>query len=241
MPWPVDDLSTVDLDSGADRPPRAEFFKLFQRVKTVIAGRGTANGVASLDGRRRVPDAELGRGVANGVASLDGSGRVPDAQLPPPPVIPDGVPVGTIAMWAGGDPPPAGWFNCYGGAVSRTTYAALFAVIGTTYGPGNGTTTFDLPDMGRRFPLGRGGGRNRGDIGGAETHTLTVDELPAHAHELGGTRSDGSGANRNKLTGTAGAATSVAADSAYGVRNTGGGQAHNNMPPYFVVNFIIKW
>ena len=68
MPWPTDDLSTAGVDSGTDRPPRAEFFKLFQRVKTIIAGRGSADGVASLDGRRRVPDAELGRGVAGGVA-----------------------------------------------------------------------------------------------------------------------------------------------------------------------------
>ena len=150
------------------------------------------------------------------------------------------VPAGTVAMWAGGDP-PRGWFNCYGGAVSRTTYAALFAVIGTTYGAGDGSTTFNVPNMSARFPLGRGGGRNRGDRGGAATHRLTVDEMPTHAHELGGTRSDGQNANRNKITGTAGTATTVAANSSYGVRNAGGGQAHNNMPPYFVINFIIKW
>ena len=59
MPWPTDDLSTAGVDSGADRPPRAEFFKLFQRVKTIIAGRGSADGVASLDGAGRVPSAQL--------------------------------------------------------------------------------------------------------------------------------------------------------------------------------------
>ena len=241
MPWPVDDLSTAGVDSGADRPPRAEFFKLFQRVKTVIGARGTTDGIASLDGRRRVPDTELGRAIAGGVAALDGTGRVPAAQLPPPPTIPDAVPPGTICMWAGSDPPPTGWFNCYGGAISRTAYAALFAVIGTTYGTGNGSTTFTLPNMSSRMPLGRGGGRNRGDTGGAETHRLTVGEMPAHAHDLGGTRTDAAGTDRNKHTGASGAVTTVAANNAYGVKNTGGGAAHNNMPPYFVINFIIKW
>ena len=241
MPWPVDDLSTAGVDSGTDRPPRAEFFKLFQRVKAVIAARGAAGGIASLDARRRVPDAEIGRGVANGLAALDASGRVPAAQLPPPPAQTQQVPPGTVAMWAGGDPPPRGWFNCYGGAVSRSTYAALFAVIGTAYGAGDGSTTFNLPDMSARFPLGRGGGRNRGDTGGAETHRLTVDEMPVHAHQLHGVRTDGAGLTRNRVTGTVGSANDIAAGSNYGVQEAGGGQTHNNMPPYFVINFIIKW
>ena len=152
MPWPTDDLSTAGVDSGTDRPPRAEFFKLFQRVKTIIAGRGSADGVASLDGRRRVPDAELGRGVAGGVAALDGAGRVPSAQLPPQPTPPQAVPPGTIAMHAGAR--PNGWLTCNGSAVSRATYPDLFAVIGTTYGPGDGSTTFNLPDLRDRFALG---------------------------------------------------------------------------------------
>ena len=239
MPWPVDDLSTAGVDSGADRPPRAEFFKLFQRVKTVIGARGTANGVASLDGRRRVPDAELGRGVAGGVASLDGTGRVPAAQLPPAPTLPDAVPPGTIAMHGGAR--PSGWLNCSGSAVSRTTYPELFAAIGTRYGQGDGSTTFNVPDLRGRFPLGSTSSVVLGDTGGEAAHTLTVDEMPEHAHELGGVRQDGgTGADRNKLVGTTGVAAIVPAASTYGVHNSGRGQAHNNMPPYLNLNFIIK-
>lgn len=63
------------------------------------------------------------------------------------------IPVGTIMMWAGSTA-PTGWLLCNGTAVSRTTYSALFAVISTTYGTGNGSTTFNVPNLQRRFPLG---------------------------------------------------------------------------------------
>ena len=238
MPWPTDDLSTSGVDSGADRRPRAEFFKLFQRVKTIIAGRGTVDGVASLDSRRRVPDAELGRGVAGGVASLDGAGRVPGAQLPSPPAPPQAVPPGTIVAHAGTR--PTGWLSCRGAAVSRATYPALFAVLGTRFGAGDGSTTFNLPDLRGRFPYGASVDADVGNTGGAETHTLTVDEMPSHAHILGGVRQDGAGADRNRLTGTTGTASTVAAGDTYGVRHAGGGQPHNNMPPYIEINYIIR-
>ncbi|BAO20617.1 putative tail collar domain-containing protein [Pseudomonas phage PPpW-3] len=113
---------------------------------------------------------------------------------------------------------------CYGQAVSRTTYAGLFAVIGITYGAGDGSTTFNLPDLRGRVPAGvdnmggtaagrlttAAGGVNAavlGAVGGASTHTLTAAQMPghthagttaaggAHKHNIPAKNSDGSGTN----------------------------------------------
>jgi microcystin-dependent protein len=107
-------------------------------------------------------------------------------------------PLGTVLDYAGPNA-PSGWLFCYGQEVSRTTYAALFNIIGTTYGVGNGTTTFNLPDLRGRVVAGQddmgGVSANRltglsggvdGDVlggaGGLETHTLTTAQLAAHTH-----------------------------------------------------------
>ena len=91
------------------------------------------------------------------------------------------VPVGTMVMWVT-NTAPTNWILCRGQAVSRSTFAALFAVIGTTYGNGNGSTTFNVPDLQQRFPLGKatsGTGATLGATGGAIDHEHTVD---AHSH-----------------------------------------------------------
>jgi microcystin-dependent protein len=81
----------------------------------------------------------------------------------------------------------SGWLLCDGSAVSRTTYSGLFSVIGITYGSGNGSTTFNLPDFRGRSIIGAGSGvgltaRALGQTGGEETHTLLASEIAAHAH-----------------------------------------------------------
>lgn len=82
---------------------------------------------------------------------------------------------------------------CDGRPVSRTTYATLFAAIGTVYGSGDGTTTFNLPDFQDRFPMGASGTRSVGTEGGEETHVLTAAEGAAenHSHVVGRMYSDG--------------------------------------------------
>lgn len=96
-------------------------------------------------------------------------------------------PAGVISMF-GGSSAPTGWLLCDGTAVSRTTYAALFSAIGTTYGVGNGSTTFNLPNLTGRVPVGRDAGQAEfdvlGETGGAKTHTLSATEsgVPAHSH-----------------------------------------------------------
>jgi microcystin-dependent protein len=88
---------------------------------------------------------------------------------------------GIITTFAG-SAPPAGWLPCDGSAVSRTDYATLFAVVGTTYGAGDGSTTFNLPDLKGRVVIGVSGTHALGSTGGSETVTLTENQLPAHSH-----------------------------------------------------------
>lgn len=119
------------------------------------------------------------------------------------------IPAGVIWEFAGASA-PTGWLLCYGQEVSRATYPALFTAIGTTYGSGDGSTTFDLPDLRGRVVAGKdnmgGTSANRltdqtggldgdtlGDTGGSETHVLTAAQLAAHTHAAGtlATASDG--------------------------------------------------
>ena len=92
-------------------------------------------------------------------------------------------PAGIIMPFAG-TVAPQGCLFCDGSAVSRTTYAALFAVIGTTYGEGDGETTFNIPDLSGRVVIGVSNSHALGTTGGSETVTLTADQLPAHVHEV---------------------------------------------------------
>ena len=157
---------------------------------------------------------------------------------------------GTVYDWAGSSAPSWGLF-CDGAAVSRTTYAALFAVIGTTYGAGDGSTTFNVPDLRGRVVAGRddmGGasasrmttgskaaidGTSLGAAGGAEEITLVEAEIPAHTHsaESGATQTNnaegGSGDYINNMTATT-------------TGSTGGGAAHANVQPTMVLNKVIR-
>lgn len=96
---------------------------------------------------------------------------------------PTAPPVGVIHPYAGATA-PTGWLLANGSAVSRATYPQLFAVCGTTYGAGDGSTTFNLPNLVDRLPTGSGSKFARGEIGGSETITLSVANLPSHAHSI---------------------------------------------------------
>jgi microcystin-dependent protein len=148
------------------------------------------------------------------------------------------VPVGTILMWPTLTPPDS-YLVCDGSGYNEADYPALFALIGHTYGnPVSGI--FQVPDYRGRVPLGVSVGHALASTGGAETHTLTTGQLPAHNH---GTPT-GAQAFFIQPTGGAGGSVGFAAGSTMGTNavtgNAGGGQSHNNLQPFISQVFIIK-
>lgn len=150
------------------------------------------------------------------------------------PVPMGGLPAGSIIQWAGATA-PANWFIADGSAVSRTANASLFAVIGTTYGSGDGSTTFNLPDLRGRVAVGKNGGTfgTLGATGGAEAVTLASNNLPqAAVIDANTAGSDTSFAL--KFTQAAGYGAKTLTQ--LGTATT----AVNNLQPYLVTNYIIK-
>jgi microcystin-dependent protein len=149
--------------------------------------------------------------------------------------------VGDIKMSAAASP-PAGWLVCDGSAISRTTYSALYSALGSAsspWGQGDGSSTFNLPDLRGRTPIGAGTGsgltaRSIGQSGGEEAHTLGIAEIPSHTHQqsLGGSISTVQNVAGNYVIGDA--------NTSY-VTYTGGGGSHNNVQPFAVINYVIKY
>jgi microcystin-dependent protein len=138
--------------------------------------------------------------------------------------------------------PPKGWAFCNGQLLQINQNQALFAILGTTYG-GNGTTTFGLPNLQTKSPIHTGQGFSLGQTGGEQNHTLILSELAAHTHPAIGSSNAADQSNpAGNFWATGQTIYSTAANSTMApqaVTNTGGGQAHNNMSPYLVLNFII--
>lgn len=162
------------------------------------------------------------------------------------------VPTACVLPYAGSSA-PTGFLVCDGAAVSRATYATLFAVIGTTYGSGDGSTTFNLPDCGGRVVAGKESSATRltlsgsgidggllGDSGGAETHQLIEAELPAHDHK----KYSGNLYGLTGLTAAPGGAYSTVGGgnnyNSHRTGSTGSDTAHQNTQPTLVLNYIIK-
>jgi microcystin-dependent protein len=165
-----------------------------------------------------------------------------------------GLSTGTIIPWSTGTA-PTGYLPCDGAAVSRTTYSALFAVIGTSYGSGDGSSTFNVPDSQDKNIKSVSNNSNVGTTGGANTvspnsgnlanHTITTSQMGNHTHSVGsigdnadytlnsgnGNRARRTSANRNSSsTGNGGAHS----------HTLNGGDAVTVLQPYIALNFIIK-
>lgn len=150
----------------------------------------------------------------------------------------DTLPIGSISAY-GGENIPTNWLKCNGQALLRTDYPELFNTIGTTYGSGDGSTTFNLPNISERVIVGNNGDGefSLGNTGGEKAHTLTVQEMPSHNHDF----------NKAGVTAmVSGGSYDISQQSGsrtydyISIKNTGGGQAHNNLQPYIALNYIIK-
>tara|TARA_R100001086_G_scaffold244348_1_gene174042 strand:+ start:2733 stop:3290 length:558 start_codon:yes stop_codon:yes gene_type:complete len=165
----------------------------------------------------------------------------------------EGIPTATIVPWSSSSI-PSGFLECNGAAVSRSTYSALFAIIGTTYGTGDGASTFNVPDLQDNVTVGKSNNKALASTGGADTvqstgnvggstanATLSTAQLAAHTHSQGGaneTHSDPGGRGASSIGNTG---------------NTGGGSGHSHnlsatftgdatsvVQPYLTAVYIIK-
>lgn len=162
----------------------------------------------------------------------------------------NGSPTGSVTMWPAVTL-PSGWLACNGQAVSRTTYAALFAIIGTTFGAGDGASTFNLPNYNNRMPIGAGDlyalaatGGNKDAVVVEHNHTATSSTYdPGHNHSInlipyfGTLGSQVHGAIQSGAT-TGSAVTNIQVTTT--IANTGESGTNKNLPPYFAINYIIK-
>lgn len=201
---------------------KANYLKETKRqIKTAIQDKGV-----------EVSDTDTFRSYAAKINSIETTGTATSK-------VGDTLPIGSMVPY-GNVNSPTGWLVCDGSAISRTTYAELFKVIGTSYGEGDGSTTFNLPNKKGRLSIGLDSSDTNfnsiGKTGGEKTHTLSVYELPTKIPVNYGNISGGTDVViSSSVVGTGGVKSGQA-----NMNISATGQAHNNLQPYEVDCWIIK-
>ena len=174
----------------------------------------------------------------------------------------EGIPTATIVPWSSASV-PSGFLECNGAAVSRSTYSALFAIVGTTYGAGDGASTFNLPDLQDNVAIGKSGTKALASTGGANTvtstgnvggstanATLSTAQLASHSHSVtSGHPNEGANKQNSKLEFT----SNISNNTSVNTNNTGSGTGHSHnmsatfsgdatsvVQPYLTIIYIIK-
>ncbi len=263
MSWPTDNISTASVDSQADRPDRRAFLTVFRALKAVIGAKGRPNGLAELDGNRKIFVDQLRRNEAGGVAPLNSDRKVPVANLPGDIA---GVPVGAILPYCGGGIAlnlDWDWAHCDGRWMSKSDFPLLWRRIANRFldGATARATQFRVPDLRGHMLVGASSHRGvatraGGAKGGAESTRLTAAHMPEHRHHVTGggyhddTRSTairgsnsiaiaqthGSEGDRYFLRGRNAEPTVGRTSAAGAARPT----AVPTMPPFVVIEWIVR-
>jgi len=168
----------------------------------------------------------------------------------------EGIPTATIVPWSSASV-PSGFLECDGAAVSRSTYSALFAIVGTTYGAGDGSTTFNTPNLADNVPVGKSGTKSLASTGGANTvtstgnvggstanATLSTAQLASHSHNVSGPSyvypSGGLGLSNYRGGSTGTSSTGSGSGHSHNMSATFSGDATSVLQPYLTIIYIIK-
>ena len=169
----------------------------------------------------------------------------------------EGIPTATIVPWSDSSV-PSGFLECNGAAVSRTTYSALFAIIGTTYGAGDGSTTFNVPDLQDNVAVGKSNNKALGSTGGANTvtstgnvggstanATLSTSQLASHSHGYARREGNPIPGRQNNIGGAGSSnastnSTGSGSGHSHNMSATFSGDATSVLQPYLTIIYIIK-